>query len=94
MQVEGVNDGSPGLVILMVDGNRGQPPSDGAILENVDAHLWSEVLAQEMGRSCTTDPSSDYSCNTSRTFHRINALNRCGYIVICCILTKHIQLVN
>ena len=62
MEIEGVNDGASGFVVIVIDSDCGKSTPDLLLLEHINLDLWSEMLAQEVGCRGTTDPCTYNGC--------------------------------
>lgn len=61
VEVEGVDDGAPRLVVIVVDCYSCEPASDLALLVHVHLHIRAKVLAKEMGGGAASNPCSNHS---------------------------------
>lgn len=64
VEVEGVNDGTSRLVVIVIDSYGGETASDLALLKHVHLDFRAKVLPQEMGCGTASYPSSDHSWRT------------------------------
>lgn len=60
VEVEGVNDGSSRLVVVMVDGYSGETASDVALFKHIHLDLRTKVLPQEVSRGAASYPCPDH----------------------------------
>lgn len=61
VQVKGVNNGSPCLILVSSNVLSGQTPSNSPRLEHVDLHSWPKLLSQEK-RSCRASNTTPNYC--------------------------------
>lgn len=73
MEVEGVDDGSSRLVVIVIDGYGGETTSNLTLFKHIHLYLWAEVLPQEVG--CGT---ASYTC----PHHRWNRWRQSVNLVI------------
>lgn len=59
MKVEGVYDGAPRLIVMVIDRHCGETASHLPFLKHVDLDLRAKVLPQEVCRGATSDTSPD-----------------------------------
>lgn len=62
VQAERVDGRGPALVLLLVDGDCGQPAAHAALLVHVQLHLRPEVLLQEVGDGRAAQPGAHHGC--------------------------------
>lgn len=62
VEVERVDDGASGLVVIVIDCYRGEATSDLSLFKHVHLNLRAEVLPQEMSCGTASNPSPDHSC--------------------------------
>lgn len=60
VKVEGVNDGTSRLVVIVIDGHGGQATSDLSLLVHINLDLRAKVLAQEMRSGAASNPCTDH----------------------------------
>lgn len=66
VEAEGVDGGSPALVLLLIDGDGGQPPAHARRFVHVQLHLRPEVLLQEIGDGRAAQPGAHHGCRRER----------------------------
>lgn len=69
MQVEGVNNGTPRLIVVVIDGYSGEAASNRSLLKDIHLDLRAKVLPQEMGCGAAsyTRPDHRWSRDDSET---------------------------
>ena len=60
VEVEGVNDGTSRLIVIVIDGHSGETTPDFTLFEHIDLYLRAKVLPQEVGRGTATYPCPDH----------------------------------
>ncbi|TNN66452.1 hypothetical protein EYF80_023360 [Liparis tanakae] len=64
VEVEGVNDGTSRLVVVVINGYSGKTASDRPLLKHVYLDLRAKVLPQEMGCGTASYPRPDHRWST------------------------------
>lgn len=62
MEIEGVNDGSSRLVVIVIDSHSGKAASDLPLLIHIHLDLGAKVLPEEMGCSTASYSCPDHRC--------------------------------
>lgn len=86
VEVEGVNDGTSGLVVMVIDGDGGETTSNLPLLKHIHLDLGPKVLPQEMGRGAASYPRPDHRWSTENQKPKSEIRVRFG----CEMIIKHI----